>query len=116
MIQTTARHAQLRDILTDRRLELQQDLRRRARNGRTDPPVVDVEASADGTDEVEFAMLQLQDDTLRLIDEALVRLDVNAFGTCETCGVEIPVARIRALPFAVRCRACEDGRDRAALR
>ena len=102
MIQTTARHAQLRDILMDRRLELQQDLRRRARNGRTDSPVADTEGGAD--------------DTLRLVDEALVRLEVNAFGTCETCGVEIPVARIRALPFAVRCRACEDGRDRAALR
>ena len=102
MIQTTARHAQLRDILMDRRLELQQDLRRRARNGRTDSPVADAEGGAD--------------DTLRLVDEALVRLEVNAFGTCETCGVEIPVARIRALPFAVRCRACEDGRDRAALR
>ena len=38
MFEITERHARLRDILTGRRLELQQDLRRRVRSGRIDQP------------------------------------------------------------------------------
>ncbi len=81
MFEITERHARLRDILSDRRLELQHDLRRRVRIGRIDQPAR-VGDEVDGSDaaradEVELAMLQTEDDTLRRIDEALVRLDVQ---------------------------------------
>lgn len=119
MFEITERHARLRDILAGRRLELQQDLRRRVRSGRIDQPARvgdEVDGSdAASADEVELAMLQTQDDTIRRIDDALVRLDVNAYGTCFTCGIEIPEARIRALPFVARCRACEEKREQGRV-
>jgi RNA polymerase-binding transcription factor DksA len=89
------------------------------RSGRIDHPAR-VGDEADGADaasadEVELAMLETEDDTLRRIDDALVRLDVNAYGTCFTCGIEIPEARIRALPFVVRCRTCEEKREQGRV-
>jgi RNA polymerase-binding transcription factor DksA len=119
MFETIERHARLRDILTDRRLELQQDLRRRVRSDRIGQPARaghDVDGSAaDSADEVELAMLQMEDDTLRRIDDALVRLEVNAYGTCLACGTEIPETRIRALPFVARCRTCEEKREQGRV-
>jgi DnaK suppressor protein len=119
MFEITERHDRLRDILAARRLELQQNLRRRVRSGRIDQPArvgdeVD-NSDAASADEVELAMLQTEDDTLRRIDDALVRLEANAYGTCFTCGVEIPEARIRALPFVARCRACEEKREQGRV-
>jgi RNA polymerase-binding transcription factor DksA len=49
--------------------------------------------------------------TLAQIDEALRRLDAGKYGACRECGGEIAKARLRALPFAVRCQACERRRE-----
>jgi RNA polymerase-binding transcription factor DksA len=48
---------------------------------------------------------------LTRIDEALVRLDAGEYGACVECGDEISEPRLRALPFAVRCRSCEETRE-----
>ena len=45
---------------------------------------------------------------LRLVDEALSRLDNGAFGACQACGQTIAVKRLRALPWARYCLACQD--------
>jgi RNA polymerase-binding transcription factor DksA len=50
-------------------------------------------------------------ETLLRIDEALVRLDAGEYGSCFECAGEISERRLRALPFAVRCRACEERRE-----
>ena len=38
-----------------------------------------------------------------LIDAALRRMDTGVFGTCVDCGYDIPIERLEALPFAIRC-------------
>jgi len=50
---------------------------------------------------------------LRLIDEALARVDNGAYGICADCGDEIGLERLKVLPFAVRCVDCESKRSRA---
>jgi DnaK suppressor protein len=45
---------------------------------------------------------------LRLVDEALSRLDSGAYGECQACGHPIAVKRLRALPWARYCLACQD--------
>ena len=115
MTDTPTRNTLLREILFDRRRELQEDVQRRMRDGRSGRPndVRDeLEHSEAGiSEEVEFALLQMKAETLRRIDEALGRLDVGEYGCCFRCGVEISETRLRALPFAVRCRACEERRE-----
>ena len=44
---------------------------------------------------------------------ALARLDSGEYGTCADCGDAIPAARLAAQPFAVRCIACQERRERA---
>ena len=53
----------------------------------------------------------LRAETLIRIDEALVRLDAGEYGSCAECDGEVSERRLRALPFAVRCQACEEGRE-----
>jgi DnaK suppressor protein len=55
-------------------------------------------------------------ETLNKINEALARLEDGRYGLCFECGEEIAEARLRALPFAVRCKDCEEAREIAAQR
>lgn len=41
------------------------------------------------------------------IRHALERMDAGTFARCEDCGREIPAERLRAVPYAGRCVACE---------
>jgi DnaK suppressor protein len=61
--------------------------------------------------EIAFALLQMKAETLNRIDAALGRLEEGTYGSCFDCGDEIAEARLRALPFAVRCKDCEAARE-----
>jgi len=67
-------------------------------------------------DDIEFALIQMKSETLGKVNEALRRLDENTYGNCFECGDEITEARLRALPFAVRCKECEEQRETAERR
>jgi DnaK suppressor protein len=41
------------------------------------------------------------------IDRALADLDAGRYGLCEDCGEQIAPKRLKALPFATRCVACQ---------
>lgn len=41
------------------------------------------------------------------IQAAQARLETGGFGVCETCGGAIPLSRLRALPWARHCLACQ---------
>ena len=115
MRDTTKRTAGLRQMLSARRHEMQNDVQGRIRDGRTDRSNEvrdDIEHSdADLQGDIELALLQMRAATLTRIDEALVRIDAGEYGLCFECSREISEPRLRALPFAVRCRACEEKRE-----
>jgi RNA polymerase-binding transcription factor len=117
---TAARARRLEDfraILESRRAELSQDVEVRIRDVRSegigDRDVVDAAESSeiDIQDEIGFALIQLKAETLKKINTALRRIDEGDYGDCLECGDEIAEARLRALPFAVRCRDCETMRE-----
>lgn len=58
--------------------------------------------------DIEFALIQMKAETLDQINHALSRLDEGAYGYCLECGEEIPERRLRAPPFAIRCKDCEE--------
>ncbi|OFW26585.1 MAG: hypothetical protein A3H97_14595 [Acidobacteria bacterium RIFCSPLOWO2_02_FULL_65_29] len=111
----TTRNAGLRQMLGERRREIRGEVQRRIRDGRADRPNAvrdDLELSdADTQGDIELALLQMRAESLTRIDEALVRLDAGEYGSCDTCAGEIAERRLRALPFAVRCQACEETRE-----
>lgn len=63
------------------------------------------------TQEEEFSLeLRTRDrerKLIRKIDEALTRIDLNEFGYCETCGIEIGLRRLEARPTAELCIDCK---------
>ncbi len=44
---------------------------------------------------------------VRNIDEALARLEEGEYGICEDCEEEIPLGRLKAMPFARLCVKCK---------
>lgn len=44
---------------------------------------------------------------LRLINDALRRIDQGTYGRCEGCGAEIDPARLEILPYATLCIKCK---------
>jgi DnaK suppressor protein len=65
-------------------------------------------ADADIQGDIDVALLHMRAETLTRINEALFLLDAGQYGSCVECEGEISERRLRALPFAVRCQACEE--------
>jgi DnaK suppressor protein len=113
------RYLELKSILEERRREMMSEVQERMRDvrsegaGNTVQGVLDAAESseADIQDEIEFALIQMKAETLNKIDEALRRLEEGTYGYCFECGEEISERRLRALPFAVRCKNCEEARE-----
>jgi RNA polymerase-binding transcription factor DksA len=57
---------------------------------------------------------QTQDELLQAIREAIDRIDQGTYGQCAACGQPIPQARLRAMPYALRCIDCEE-KQRSSL-
>jgi DnaK suppressor protein len=45
---------------------------------------------------------------LKLIEAALARIDSEEYGVCADCGDTISSGRLEAIPWAVRCIACQE--------
>ncbi len=118
----TSRYKELKKMLETRRRELMTQVQGKMRDVRADS-MKDREVLAQGEssevdiqDDIEFALIQMKSETLSKVNEALRRLDENTYGNCFECGDEISEARLRALPFAVRCKECEEARETAEQR
>jgi len=121
---TRQRYVELKRILEERRREILAQVQEKMRDVRAEggigegQGVLDAAESseADIQDEIEFALIQMKSETLHRIEEALARLESGLFGDCFECGDEIAERRLRALPFAVRCKDCEEVREVAQRR
>lgn len=49
-------------------------------------------------------------DTLVEIEDALAKLETGSYGSCESCGGDITVARLEAMPAARLCIDCASKR------
>jgi DnaK suppressor protein len=118
------RYVELRRILEERRRGILSEVHEKMRDVRTEAAkgegqgVLDAAESseADIQDDIEFALIQMKSETLQKIEEALTRLEDGTYGYCFECGDEISERRLRALPFAVRCKDCEETREVAQQR
>lgn len=120
-----SRYNELKHMLEERRREIQAEVQGKMRDVRSEgtwgskgSEVLDaVESSeADIQEDIEFALIQMKSETLNKIHDALSRLEQGEYGNCFECGEEISEKRLRALPFAVRCKECEEARENAERR
>src|SRR5207249_8750778 len=118
------RYTELKAMLDGRRREIQaevqgkmRDVRQAGEVGKLNDVFDAVESSeADIQEDLEFALVQMKSETLNKINDALGRLEQGNYGNCFDCGEEIAEKRLRALPFAVRCKDCEQARENAEQR
>jgi RNA polymerase-binding transcription factor len=105
------RYQTLKTMLEERRREIVEKLRTIRETlpaQRLDVQDAEEQSVTDFAKDMEFAIVQMKADTLGRIDEALRRLDAGTYGTCAECGTDIASARLKALPFAVLCRDCQE--------
>ena len=119
----STRYDELKRMLEERQRELTQEVQGRIRGVRADGAEKPHEVMDQGEtsevdiqEDIELALIQMKAETLNKINEALARLETGRYGFCFECGEEITEARLRALPFAVRCKDCEEARENAANR
>ena len=124
-VETRTRYSELKQMLQERQREIQAAVKGKIRDVRSEGTwggkqneVFDaVESSeSDIQDDIEFALIQMKSETLNKIHDALARLEQGDYGNCFECGEEIAEKRLRALPFAVRCKDCEEAREVAEKR
>jgi DnaK suppressor protein len=99
---------------------LQDTLRAVVEENRTSetPSLTDMAAHAAETlhTELRVALMGRRTQQVVQIQDALDRLAAGEYGYCQDCEEFIGTARLRALPFAQRCRDCQSQAERLARR
>lgn len=68
--------------------------------------------SEERTRELDLILTDREKRKLAQIDDALDRIEENTYGLCEECGIKIPKARLKVLPFAIFCVECQEKNER----
>jgi DnaK suppressor protein len=112
--------SELQQFLQDELARLQGTLRAVVEENRTSETssLTDMAAHAAETlhTEMRVALMGRRTEQVVQIQDALERLAANQYGYCQDCEGFIGAARLRALPFARRCRDCQDHAERLARR
>ena len=113
-----ARRADVRRMLVERRRELLLEIQSRIRDVREEGISTDHHTAHLGEpldieveEDLAFALIQMKAELLERVNEAVRTFDEGAYGSCLDCGEVIGSARLQAMPFAVRCRECEETRE-----
>ena len=67
-------------------------------------------AAGEASATVQMRLRQTDSKLLRAIEDALMRIRQERFGTCEECGQPISKAHLEAVPWARWCRDCKERR------
>ncbi len=68
-------------------------------------------ARADLDVDLHVSLVGLSEQRLKAIDDAINRLERDLYGFCARCGNEIPVERLKVLPFTIYCIDCQAERE-----
>lgn len=101
--------------LTARLFERKKELVGSAQSGEKRDLSVDGRAKDTGDEALEISMERLESsmlssvvDEIRMIDQALERIEAGSYGICIDCGNKISEARLECFPYAARCIICQE--------
>lgn len=104
-----------RDILTYHRVETKtklKDLQARMKDRRDANRQGGVDAAEEAQnnvqEDIDIQLVTQYETTLRSIEKAFDRIENRTYGVCRGCGEEIATNRLRALPFAIKCKLCAE--------
>jgi DnaK suppressor protein len=106
----------IKDMLLKRREELIREIARRSKatavSGVSDIGDILDSVSEERTRELDMILTDREKQKLKQIEDALDRIEENTYGLCEECGVKIPRARLKVVPFAKYCVECKETIER----
>jgi RNA polymerase-binding transcription factor len=112
---------QLKDTLLAMREELSTRIEQRRQEIVIEPEPDDEAGLALRNSSAGMAIANIERElrTLGEIDLSLRRIETGEYGICGVCGEDIPIARLKAIPWTRRCVNCAGGgiaRDRTLSR
>jgi DnaK suppressor protein len=106
----------IKDMLLRMREDLVRGIARRSKatavSGVSDIGDILDSVSEERTRELDMILTDREKQKLKQIDDALDRIEENTYGLCEECGVKIPRARLKVVPFAKYCVECKEAIER----
>ncbi|OGX40333.1 MAG: hypothetical protein A3C53_03125 [Omnitrophica WOR_2 bacterium RIFCSPHIGHO2_02_FULL_68_15] len=113
---------QFRQLLITERVKLADEIKSIAHDASTSPRDASGDLSAytihmadmaSDTYERELSMniVTSEQELLYQIDDALKRLDDGTFGLCQQCSQAITMSRLKAVPYASMCIACQRAKE-----
>ena len=106
----------IKEMLLKKREDLVLEISRRSKAS-TESAAQDIgdildSVSEERTRELDLILTDREKRKLAQIDDAIDRIEENTYGLCEECGVKIPKARLKVLPFAIYCVECQEKNER----
>jgi len=104
---------EIRDILLQMKEDTLREITKSLKNGANTAligePSGDIydQASSERDRELGLLLGDREREKVHAIDEALLRIDETEYGVCEECEEEIPMGRLKAMPFARHCVKCK---------
>ena len=112
--------AHLRNVLVRRRDALRQALAGdlsllNELRGQTRGDMADFALDA-AQDEISSQLAEVESRELANIENALICMREGNYGVCDSCGEDIPLARLQALPYATQCIGCQRESEKSIVR
>jgi DnaK suppressor protein len=104
---------EIRDILLKMKDDTLREIHKTVKSGTETPtinePSGDIydQASSERDRELGLLLGDREREKLHSIVEALLRIEEGEYGICEECEEEIPIGRLKAMPFARHCVKCK---------
>lgn len=104
---------EIQDILQQMKADTLREISKTVKNGAetaaAGEPSGDIydQASSERDRELGLLLGDREREKLHSIDEALLRIEEGEYGICEECEEEIPLGRLKAMPFTRHCVKCK---------
>ena len=109
----TGKWGEIRHILLDMKQKTLLEIKRSIKSGSEasigEEPTGDIydQASSERDRELGLLLSDREREKLHNIDEALLRIEDGEYGQCEECDEEIPLGRLKVMPFTRHCVKCK---------
>lgn len=104
---------EIRLILEKLKEDTLREIRKSVKNGTEAVAVIEPggdiydQASSERDRELGLLLGDREREKIHSIDEALLRIDEGDYGICEECDEDIPIGRLKAMPFTRHCVKCK---------
>ncbi|SNB46809.1 TraR/DksA C4-type zinc finger protein [Geobacter sp. DSM 9736] len=116
------RQARLKEMLMEQKRRMWNELREDIFRNTAEPLNAQFEipqdpgeqSMLDFLEDLQLSVVDIRRQQLTQLDEAVSKLERGTYGICEECGEEINEERLKIMPFANRCRECQEEKEGVA--